>query len=92
MCIDLMYRNNDNEEQPLLLRLQDLQVRAQQRQGIDSETTASGGQGGRRNWRGIVPYHRVIMSLTQDNVKCLFLARTKTRSRQELDAHNSAIM
>ena len=61
MCIGLMFRNNDNEEQPLLLRLQDLQVRAQQLQGIDSETTASGGQGGRRNWREIVPYLRVII-------------------------------
>ena len=74
-----------------VLRLQDLLVMAQQQQGIDSETTASGGQGGQRNWRGIVLYLRVIMSLTQDDVKCLFLARANTRSRQELDARNSNI-
>ncbi len=42
----------------------------------------SGGQGGWRNWRGIVPYLCVIMSLTQNNVKCLFLARANTKKLQ----------
>jgi hypothetical protein len=65
--VDIEFLTNE------VLRLQDLLVVAQQQQGIDSETTASGGQGGQRNWRGIVPYLRVIMSLTQDDVKCLFL-------------------
>jgi hypothetical protein len=52
---------------------------------------ASGGQRGGRNWRGIVPYLRVIMCFTQDDVKSLFLARANTRLRQELDARNSEI-
>lgn len=69
-----------------VLRLRDLLIRARQQQ----EGTASGGGGG-RNWRGSVPYLRVIMCLTQDNVKALFLARANTRSRQELDARNSQI-
>lgn len=69
-----------------VMRLRELLVRAQRQQGIDG----GGGRGG-RNWRGIVPYLRVIMCLTQDNVKRLFLARADTRSRQELDARNSDI-
>jgi hypothetical protein len=78
-----------------VLRLRDLLIRAQRQQGTsnDSGTTscAAGSGGGRsgRNWRGIVPYLRVIMCLTQDNVKSLFLSRANTRSRQELDARNS---
>ena len=76
-----------------VLRLQDLLLRAQQQQGHDSgtRTPGSGGRGRGRNWRGIVPYLRVIICLTQDNVKTLFLARANTRSRQELDARNSDI-
>ncbi len=44
--------------------------------------------GGGRNWQGSVPNLWVIMCLTQDNVKGLFLARANTRLRQELDARN----
>jgi hypothetical protein len=33
----------------------------------------------------------VIMCLTQDDVKSLFLARANTRLLQELDAHNSQV-
>lgn len=68
-----------------VMRLRELLIRAQRQQGIDSGTAGQGG----RNWRGIVPYLCVIMCLTQDNVKRLFLARADTRSRQELDARNS---
>ena len=48
-----------------VLRLRDLLIRAQRQQGIDIRTTASGGQGGQRNWRGVLLYLCVIMSLTQ---------------------------
>jgi hypothetical protein len=33
-----------------------------------------------------VPYLRIIMCLTRDDVKCLFLTRANTMSRAELDA------
>ena len=68
-------------------RLQDVLRRAQQQN--DGENGTASSRGGGRNWRGPVPYLRMIMCLTQDNVKCLFLARANTRSRQELDARNS---
>jgi hypothetical protein len=45
------------------------------------------GTGG--HWRGIVPYLRVIMCLTQDDIKLAFLMRVDARSQQELDAQNS---
>ena len=68
-------------------RLQDVLRRAQQQN--DGENGTASSRGGGRNWRGPVPYLCMIMCLTQDNVKCLFLARANTRSRQELDARNS---
>ena len=50
-------------------------------------TNVSGGQGaGASPWRGNVPYMRFIMCLAEDDVKLLFLARTNTLSRAELDA------
>ncbi|KAI2510573.1 hypothetical protein MHU86_3841 [Fragilaria crotonensis] len=74
-----------------VFRLRDLLIRAQQQQGSNSITGSTAGGGGGGNWRGSVPYLRVIMCLTQDDVKRLFLARANTRSRQELDARNSQI-
>jgi hypothetical protein len=44
---------------------------------------------GRGHWHGFMPYLRLIMCLMQDNVKCLFLTRANSRSRQELDARSS---
>ena len=44
---------------------------------------------GRGHWRGCVPYLRIIMCLSRDDVKCLFPTRANTRSRAELDARNS---
>jgi hypothetical protein len=73
-------------------RLQDVARRAQQQQHGENVVTSSrsAGSGGGRNWRGPVPYLRMLMwCLTQDNVMCLFLARANLRSRQELDARNS---
>jgi hypothetical protein len=70
-------------------RLQGVLIRTQQQQRELGGNTPRSGGGGGRNWRGSVPYLRMIMSLTQDNVKCLFLSRANTRSRQELDARNS---
>ncbi len=64
--------------------------RAQQSQGTGSgngELNMADSSG--RNWRGPLPYLRVIMSLTQDNVKSLFLTRANVRTRQEIDARNS---
>ena len=44
---------------------------------------------GTSKWRGNVPYLRVIMCLTDDHVKHLFLNRANARTRQELDGRNS---
>lgn len=73
-------------------RLRDVLVRAQQHQetsdlAATSTNTPPTNIGGR--WRGTVPYLRVIMCFTQDQVKALFLTRADAQTRQELDARNN---
>jgi hypothetical protein len=51
-------------------------------------TDASNERVGGGAWRGNVPYMRIIMCLTEDDVKALFLARANGLSRSELDARN----
>jgi hypothetical protein len=87
--VDIQFLTNE------VLRLgRVLARRAQERKGQqslipgDSPTTTFGGSVGRGHWRGSIPYLRIMMSLTQDSVKCLFLTRANSRSRQELDARN----
>ena len=55
------------------------------------ELLGVGGTGVSRggNWRGSVPYLRLILCLTQDDIKFAFLRRADAQSRQELDARNS---
>ena len=55
------------------------------------ELLGLGGTGVSRggNWRGSVPYLRLILCLTQDDIKFAFLRRADAQSRQELDARNS---
>jgi hypothetical protein len=65
-------------------KLKDILVRLQQ-QETDLSTTGGGGA----KWRGTVPYLRVIMCLTDDQVKRLFLNRANVRTRYELDGRNS---
>jgi hypothetical protein len=65
-----------------VLQVEDVLIR----KASEQQQTSTKGCG---HWRGSVPYLRLIMCLTQDNVKCLFLTRANSRSRQELDAHNS---
>jgi hypothetical protein len=81
-----------------VLRLHEVYHRMQsERQQLElrSETTTdatdvSGGRGaGAGPWRGNVPYMRIIMCLTEDDVKSLFLTRANSLSRAELDARNS---
>ena len=65
------------------LRLQDLLIRRAQEQEehchrwVNGKTSrgSGGSSGGRGHWRGCIPYLCIIMCLTQDNVKCLFLTR-----------------
>ncbi len=86
--VDIEFLTNE------VLRLRDFLIRAQQQHGIGSGTRDYYSKWRTRRMKEMertVPYLCVIMSLTQDDDKCLFLARAKTRSRQELDAHNSAI-
>jgi hypothetical protein len=81
-----------------VLRLREVLVRVQEQERQERRnnivnTPVNGGRGVNRtrgrNWRGVVPYLRIIMCLTEDNVKSLYLTRADTRSRQELDARNS---
>ena len=94
--LDWLERNpvRDNADIEFLtnevLRLQDvLARRAQEEQDFSPTSVGDSGRGGGRNWRGLVPYLRLIMCLLQDNVKRLFLTRANARSRQELDSRNS---
>lgn len=66
-------------------KLKDILVRIQQQQTDLSATTGGGGA----KWRGTVPYLRVIMCLTDDHVKRLFLNRANARTRHELDGRHS---
>lgn len=52
----------------------------------DEEARRAGGQ-----WRGPIPYMRLILCLTEDAVKAAFLRRADARTRQELDARNSDV-
>ena len=74
-----------------VLRLKEISLRMQQEQqqflileGMSGEAVARGG-----SWRGCIPYLRLIMTLTRDDVKSLFLSRGNCLSRSELDARNS---
>ena len=51
--------------------------------GLGSLGVSRGGQ-----WRGSVPFLRLTLCLTQDDIKHAFLTRARARSRQELDARN----
>ena len=55
------------------------------------ELLGLGGTGVSRggNWRGSVPYLRLILCLTQDDIKFAFLRRADVHSCQESDARNS---
>jgi hypothetical protein len=44
---------------------------------------------GGRQWRGNIPYIRLIMCLTDDNIKRLYLTRADPKTRQQIDARNS---
>jgi hypothetical protein len=72
-----------------VLRVEEVLLRKAREEQEMQSAFSGGGGGGRGHWRGSVPYLRLIMCLTQDNVKCLFLTRANSRSRQELDARNS---
>ncbi len=69
----------------LCLREIALQMQRERQQLVVVEGAGVGGY-----WRGCIPYLRVIMTLTLDNVKLLFLlGRGNGLTRAQLDAHNS---
>jgi hypothetical protein len=83
--VDIEFLRNE------VVRLRDVLERRRNEQdsmpvGVGGNSNGSVGgssSGGRKgNWRGCVPYLRVIMCLTQDNVKSLFLTRADGMSRQ----------
>jgi hypothetical protein len=51
---------------------------------VDDEENQASGQ-----WRGAVPYLRLILCLTEDDIKPKFIRRGEALSRTELDARNS---
>jgi hypothetical protein len=53
----------------------------------ETDLSTAGVQGAK--WQGTVPYLCVIMCLTDDQVKRLFLDRANVRTRYELDGRNS---
>jgi hypothetical protein len=69
-----------------VLRLREitLQMQRERQQLVAVEGAGVGGY-----WRGCIPYLRVIMTLTVDDVKLLFLARGNCLTRAQLDARNS---
>ena len=72
-----------------VLRLRNvLERRVQEQQALVSVGDGNGTRGGSGQWEGCVPYLCVIMCLTQDSVKCLFLTRANSRSRLQLDARH----
>jgi len=72
-----------------VLRLKEILERSLTEEQHQRELLGLGGVSRGGNWRGCVQYLRVIMCLTQDNIKLAFLRRADTQSRQELDARNS---
>ena len=60
------------------------QQQQQQLLGLDGLGASRGGQ-----WRGSVPYLRLILCFTEDDIRHAFLTRARARSRQELDARSS---
>ena len=69
-----------------VLRLMEitLQMQRDRQQLVTVEGAGVGGY-----WRGCIPYLRVMMTLTLDDVKLLFLARGNCLTRAQLDARNS---
>jgi hypothetical protein len=78
-------------KQMLLRRAREQQMLPSDLAGGGGSTDASGSSNtrGGLNWRGIVPYLRLIMCFTQDNIKAAFLRRADAPSCAELDARNS---
>jgi hypothetical protein len=64
-----------------------LETAQQQQIAAAASREAGGGRG--QNLRGSVQYLRIIMCLSPDHVKALFLTRAIIRTRQGLDARNS---
>ena len=60
-------------------------MNAQQEQQ-EEEARQGGGE-----WRGCIPYMRLFLCLTQDDIKSAFLRRADARTCHELDACNSVV-
>lgn len=95
LCIDWLQQNPVRNEADIefltkeVARVRDILVRAQQQEQEGELLPSTVSTGGGRSWRGVVPYLRVIMCLTQDHVKSLFLTRANVLTRQELDGRRN---
>ena len=87
-CIRWLEEHPPKDEQDILFlknevqRLKAIVLEAHQERQ-EQEARQSG------QWRGAIPYMRLIMCLIQDDIKSSFLRRADARTRQELDARNS---
>ena len=76
---DILFLNNEVQ------RLEATILEAQQERH-EQEARQSG------QWRGAIPYMRLITCLIQDNIKFSFLRRADARTRQELDHQLARIL
>jgi hypothetical protein len=89
VCIEWLKQNplKDPEDltflQQSVEKLREVLLNAQQHENNISQYENGGA------WRGGVPYLQLIMTLTEDDVKTLFLRRANCKTRQQLDARLS---
>ena len=74
-----------------VLRVKEVLERTAAEQQQQQQLLGLGGLGASRGgqWRGSVPYLRLILCFTEDDIRHAFLTRARARSRQELDARSS---
>ena len=95
LCMEWLQQNPVRNEADIefltkeVSRVHNILVRAQQQQQETELMPSTVSTGVGRNWRGLVPYLRVLMCLTHYHVKSLFLTRANVLTRQELDARRN---
>lgn len=90
-CIEWLEAHPPQDEQDILFLKNEVErVKAiilnAQRERQEAEARLAG-----QAWRGPIPYMRLIMCLTEDDIKSSFLRRADSRTRRELDARNSEV-
>ena len=90
-CIEWLQENPASDQEDIrflkceVQRVKEIIINAQQERQ-DNEARQTGGQ-----WRGHIPYMCLIMCLTDDDSKTVYLRRADARTRRKLDARNSDV-